>query len=286
MSYVAGVRVGINTSQTWNEDQFRVENARTKVYVVVMDDDTAEEDDVSAVSGVPAIGSYDSVVGGFAKSRIITEIAPRVWEVEVVFDNTFKQPENTSPDPPEPWDMEPTWSWGSETIEVPAIKDAITGDGFISSAWEPLPPITRPMTIPVLTIRKALATFDEGTIEEYTNKTNSTDFWGWSQDKAYMFAINATPEKKGVTKFWRVEYVIKFKQDKWTVELLDQGTYYRDPLTLDKIPFGDAAFQQVTGNLDGTGFRNDTGTPVFLGPFNTVTRKDFNDLDLGPWSWA
>lgn len=287
MSYVAGVRIGINTNQSWNEDQFRIENDRTKVYVVVMDDPAAEEDDVASVSGVPPIGSYDSIVGGFAKERSFTEIAPGVWEVSVTFDNTFKQPENTGPDlDVEPWDMEPTWSWSSETIEVPAFKDAITGDAFISSAWEALPPVTRPLTVPVLTIRKAAETFDEGDIEEYTNTTNSTAFWGWAQDKAYMFAINANPEKKGTTKFWRLEYVIKFRQDKWTIELLDQGTYYRDPLTLDKIPFGDAAFQQVTGNLDGTGFRNDTGTPVFRGPYNVVGRKNFNLLDIGPYTWA
>lgn len=285
MSYVAGVRVGLNTSQTWNEEQMRIENTRTKVFVVIMDSPSAEEDDVAAVPGVPYIGSFDTIAGGFCKSREFNEVAPAVWEVTVEYDNTFKQPENTDPNNPDPWDMSPQWSWSSETIDVPIVKDAITGDAITSSAWEPLPPITAPMTIPVLTIRKALATFDEGDIQEYTNKTNSQAFWGWSMDKAYMFSINASPEKQGNTKFWRVEYVIKFKQDKWTVELLDQGTYYRDPLTLDKIPFGDAAFQQVTGNLDGTGFRNDTGTPAFVGPFNTVTRKDFNILGLGPYLW-
>ncbi len=55
-----------------------------------------------------------------------------------------------------------------------------------------------------------------------------------------------------------------------------------------KVPFGDDAFQQTTGNLNGSGGKNTSlTTPVFISPsFNRYKSANFNDLSLGPWSWA
>jgi hypothetical protein len=91
-----------------------------------------------------------------------------------------------------------------------------------------------------------------------------------------------------------VEYQFKFWSNNgegWKIKLLDEGTYYwsgGSKGTGAKVPFGDDAFQQTTGNLNGSGGKNTSlTTPVFISPsFNRYKSANFNDLQLGPWSWA
>jgi hypothetical protein len=45
-------------------------------------------------------------------------------------------------------------------------------------------------------------------------------------------------------------------------------------------------FNCQMGNLNGSGGKNTTSTPAFVGPFNKFKSADFNDLNLGPWTWA
>lgn len=297
MSLVVGITLGRNGSDSWNDDQLRITTQHTIVYRVVMTtgsglsgslDEEASEYDVAQVSGVPPIGAVSSLVpGAYCISRSFDEIGPAVWEVGCVFDNTAKRADEADQDP---WDLEPTWKWSSETIEVAMLYDA--DDPTIpitNSAGEQILGATTPVTIPILTIRRFEKPFDESVILNYTNRRNSEIFWGADPDHVVCAGINADPEKRDGIKYWSVEYVFKFNPTEfgWGLRLLDEGTYYlgEDLDWGERYPFGDSAFQQIVGNLNGMGGKNTSGVPAFVGPYNRFPAVDFNDLSLGPWTW-
>jgi hypothetical protein len=302
MSAVIGKRVGINSQETFDLDKLRVNLQHSVVFVVQMTDgvglagspdEDARENEVVLVPGIPAIGAAsDIAAGAYCISRTCTEIGPATWEVECVFDNqTIKANESNQ----EPWDITPRWSWSAETIEVPLLFDAQDPTRpFYNSAGESLPPLTTPETIQVLTITRAELYFDYTQIPNYMNRVNSQGFWGAAANTVLCASISATQERKEQVAYWNVEYQFKFWSNNgegWKIKLLDEGTYYwsgGSKGTGAKVPFGDDAFQQTTGNLNGSGGKNTSlTTPVFISPsFNRYKSANFNDLQLGPWSWA
>jgi hypothetical protein len=301
MSAVVGIKLGKGSVDTWSDSEFRINTQHTEIYTVIMTtglglsgtfNETAEENLVANVVGVPRIGTESAILpGAFCIQRDINEVGPATWEVTALFDNTVKRADASNVDN-NPWDLEPEWGWSSENMEVPLTFDIEDPTRAIqNSAGESLPPISTVITIPVLTIRRAELDFDDSIIDEYTNKRNSTGFWGRAKDTALMASIRATQAKRTTQKYWDVEYVIKFCNlpEGWNVKLLDEGTYYwvGGVNTGIKQPFGDDAFQQIVGNLNGFGGKNTTSVPAFVDPpFRRYDKADFNTLNLGPWTWA
>lgn len=285
-----GVQYGVSASESWNDSDLRKDTDHTAIYVVQSDDESDREAEIGLTSGVPKIGSASDVYFGCTCiSRNITEQSPLVWHIECQFSSVSNGGGGDEVEEDvEPWDRQPEWFWGAETMEEPLLYDAQDPDiAIANSALEPLPPITKPVVIPVLTIDRYELDFDPDTILLYTNKVNDGEFWGADIDQALMAAITAKPERINGTKVWKVTYVIKFKIDEygWTVRLLDQGTYYWSGTvgSSQKLPFSDDAFQQVIGNLNGSGGKNTTTTPEFV-TFNRYENANFDDLNLGPWS--
>lgn len=300
MSMVVGINLGRNGRDSWNNEQLRIDTEHTVTYKVVMTTGSgltgslwegATEYDVAQVSGVPVIGSLSAIVAGaYCIDRQFNEVGPAVWEVECQFSNV-SQKASEAQTSNEPWDLEPTWRWSFENMEVPMNYDV--QDPTIpvtNSAGERIVGATTVATIPVLTIRRFELAFSGDTILDYTNHVNSTTFWGAGADKVLCAGIAAEQEKRDNVKYWSVEYVFKFFmfEDGWTLKLLDEGTYYwvGGVGTGKRVPFGDDAFNQIVGNLDGAGGKNLTSTPAFVGPYNRYKSKDFNTLTLGPWTWA
>lgn len=285
-----GVQYGVSASESWNDKDLRKDVDHTAVYVVQSDDDSDREAEIGLTAGLPQIGSASDVyLGCTCIDRNISEQSPGVWHVECQFSSVTNGGggEEVEEDV-EPWDRQPEWFWGAETIEEPLLFDAQdTTQAIVNSALEPLPPITTPIVIPVLTIERYELDFDPQTILDYTNRVNESEFWGAAADQALMAAITAKPERINGERVWKVTYIIKFKMDSfgWAVRLLDQGTYYWSGTvgSSQKKPFSDDAFQQVLGNLDGSGGRNATTTPAFV-EYNRFEAAEFNDLELGPWS--
>ena len=302
MSKVVGIRLGPTAQDTWNEKEYRIDTTHTEIHTVVMTTGTgltgslweeARENIVANVSGVPKIGQASTIlIGGVCVGRSFKEVGPAVWEVECTYDNTQKRADLTT-EFNEPWELEPEWSWSFENMELPLTYDAQDPTRAITnSAGEPLPASTTPVAIPVLTIRRAELGFDDAIIEDYVNHVNSTAFWGRDPDKALMAGITANPARRDDVKYWMGEYVIKFNplEDGWKFKPLDEGTYYwvGGVGTGVKTPFGDDAFQQVVGNLNGSGGKNTSPlTPQFVDPpYNRYDSANFNTLNLGPWTWA
>lgn len=286
MARVIGIRYGISSSESYNAGDARVDASHTATYVVEMDNEDQTQPSVLATPGVPAIGQPSLIIeGGYCVSRECTEIAPLIWEVACEFSNAIGGSEE--PDDTPPWDRTPKWEWGFETVEEPLLYDAQDDTKAIrNSAGEPLPPVTVPVALPVLTIQRTELTFSGQRILDYVNHVNSAEFWGAAAGQALMSGIDASQTTIQGVKAWEVSYTIKFKMDThgWDLRLLDQGTYYWSGAVYasERVPFGDDAFQQVLGNLDGSGGRNDTSTPAFV-TYKRYDEIDFNDLDLGPW---
>jgi hypothetical protein len=280
-AYVAGIEIGVSSSETYNQEKQKVDAEHSATYIVIVDSDADRENTVAAVPGVPYIGMVSPL--SFAArciSREIKERGPRVWEVTARFSTNFA----TEPSTEFPWDRLPTWSWSVETVDEPMLCDAVDTDiGIWNSAGEPMVPPTRPIAVPVLTISRYELNFDPDTILDYVNTVNQSAFWGAAAGKVFMAGISANQEILDDWRVWKTTYTLKFKMDTygWKLRLLDQGTYYFDA-NGQKTPFGDKAMQQVIGNLDGSGDKNETSTPVFI-EYNRYAEAEFGNLQLGPW---
>ena len=282
---VLGVQYGVTSSENFDLEKSRTDASHDAVYVVKMDSDTANQDDVAAVAGVPQIGTPSPWLSdAYCISREIDEQSPGIWNVTATFKN------NLEVEPGEdPTSILPKWSWGFEVVEEPLLADAIDLEKPIeNSAGERFPTVTSPVAIPVLTITRNEAGFNGQTILNYMNRCNSLPFWGADPKQALMAGITASQAEIDGQTVWSVQYVIKFKMDEygWLLRLLDHGHYYKgapdDDGVYGKQPFGDTAQQQLLGNLDGNGNKNKTDVPVFL-DFNRFDIVNFNDLNLGPW---
>lgn len=286
MAAVLGIRFGVSSTDTYNSEKQRVDTTHRATYVVEMDNESARENSVANVAGVPRIGTPSPILpGAFCLSRDITEIGPKTFEVEAEFSTNIEG--GSEPDDRKPWDRTPEWAWSFETTEEPMLTDAQdTTKSIANSALEPLPPVTQLVAVPVLQIKRTELRFNGQTILDYVNHVNSASFWGASANKALMAGITANQKQFDSIKVWEVTYTIKFKMDTygWKLRLLDQGTYYWSGAvgTSQKIPFGDSAFQQLVGNLNGSGGEATGTTPSFV-EFNRYDSIDFNNLNLGPF---
>lgn len=313
MSMVVGIRPGPGSKDVWNESQLRIDTEHTAVYTVIMTNgpgltgglnESARENSVANVPGVPRIGTDSPILpGASCIDRSIDEVGPAVWEVTAVFDNKVRKAAEAfdGGTEKEPWDLEPTWFWGAETIEVPMTYEVpLPGEdprAITASTGEPLGVLSKPISVPILTIRRAELGFDRSVITSYTNHTNSSTFWDGDLESVLCASITANPEKKYAQKYWMVEYVFKFSplEEGWKFLAHDEGTFYwsnpepNGPIYTGGIkkPFGDDAFQQTIGNLNGTGGKNESGIPAFVEPaYRRYPVANFNALNLGPWVWA
>ena len=283
---VVGIRYGVGSSEQWNPEKLRIDTTHQATYVVWMDSPTARETNVALVPGVPFVGMPSPILGGaVCISRRINEVGPRVWEVEAEFSQQYE----TEPEETEPWNLAPEWSWSCEQQEEPLLFDAVDQDkSIVNSAGEPLPPISRQIAIPVLTIKRSESSFSGSTILDYVNHVNSSTFWGAPAHTALMADISASQATHEGVKYWEVTYQIKFNllvTAGWRARLLDHGTYYWSGGSKGvgaKTPFGDDAFQQVLGNLNGSGGQNVSATPAFV-TYNRYETANFGSLSLGPW---
>lgn len=281
-----GIRFGVNASQSFNFSSQQIDGSHTATYVVQSDDESDRENTILLTPGLPVIGSDSPILaGGKCVSIDCNEIGPKAWEVECEFETTSGT--NTEPTESDPWDLLPNYHWETEVQEEPVTHDALNPTLAIrNSAGEPFPPILAPRPFPVLVISRTELTFDPDTILNYVSFVNSQEFWGAAAGEALMSHIEARQKQYKGQRVWEVTYRIKFNRSEsgWALRLLDQGTYYWTGTvgSSTKKPFGDGFFQQIVGNLDGSGGENTTTTPEFV-TWTRFDQVDFNTLDLGPW---
>lgn len=280
-----GITFDCSASETYNQEKFRIDGEHTATYKIRTDDEDDREDVVITAPGCPYIGMPSTILpGARCIERQINEVAPRIWDVEATFSQNFI----SDPDEEDPWDRTPEWSWSFETVDEPLLYDAQDASKAIqNSAGEGLPPLTRPIAVPVLTISRYELNFNPEDILNYVNFVNSSVFWGAAAGKVLCAGINASQETYKEYDMWKVTYTFKFKMDThgWTARILDQGSYYWTGTvgSSEKKPFSDDSLNPIVGNLNGSGGKNTTTTPSFVS-YNRYDEVDFNDQNLGPWS--
>lgn len=252
-----------------------------------------DEEDAMAANGVPSLRSIINNAYCISKSAVEVDSLNGIWEVTCNFDS--KIADATTLDAS---DNPVKWSWSVEEIEKVITRDAVDGEAIANSVGEPLI-LTRPVSIPVLTITKLKTSFDPDEIMDYCNHVNSTAFWGAPVDCARLASISDEESDYNGGGYRKVTYTIKFDleidydglQLGWSAQLLNHGTFYwqedganpGNPIVPRvPIPFK-ARGDQVTGNLTLTGLALSSALPAVYRVFKRYPRAELNDLDLGPF---
>jgi len=225
-----------------------------------------------------------------------------IWNVPIFYTTQFPQvdaDEVAADVAPEDRRLKRRWSF--ETLNEVFTGDAITADEpAINSLGEPIE-VTHDIVIPVLTVEKWAIDFAAQEILDYVNHVNAAAFYGAPAKTALMAGIEAEEDSGEVyqgVQYDRVRYVIKFKipitesSKGWLMRVADQSTMHRDPDdNLNFVPYlsdvsaTDGVRSQITGKLDGIGFKLPDGDPLFYLPdgtgFNQFKTANFDTLAIG-----
>lgn len=207
------------------------------------------------------------------------------WYLDLTYTPMSLEDQQDQDQPPE--SRRPKWSWDFETDEYLVMEDQ-NNKKIVNAVGEHIE-LTDPFAIPVLTVERYERSFDEDTIVEYVDSVSSSDFWGWDAGEAYMAGIRDVEDSKvvwGQVKYRKVTYTIKFKYGGWQVRLLNRGSFYLD----DDDPQIKHAFRDTSGailpqgNLKADGTQLPFGQPPVILTFDVKREKNFNTLNLGPFT--
>lgn len=230
------------------------------------------------IYGQPWIGGADVDIGSRCVWKQAREIEPeaRIWHVETRW-TTELSDEAEEDKPPE--FRTPEWRWDSETMDYALLRDAITGAAVVNSAGDVVL-VAQPVVVHVLTITRYKTVFDVSEKKDFENRTNTTDFWGFTAGKCWLSRITDEPESVDGRKIRRASYTVRIKDDEegWRAKPLDYGAHFLDgtekrPFLYDGVP--------GEGRLNGSGAPSTTD--VFL-DFARLKTANLNDLDLGPYT--
>ena len=281
---------------------WKLNTSYSREYLVLAD--RLDEPQESILAAVPAVGDVTHVPAIGAKEGKMMCKSVNVTEVEVVhhpatgeltslnkivcqFDSDVKL---------DPLELDAEVRWSSESEEEALWKDVVTGAPIATAVGEQIP-MTRPLVIPVLEIKRyAPFPFNPTTIIEYTNTLNEKTFWGAPAKHALLASIECdyvdVELYDGVKqKFAHVSFRIKFRfdantEEPWKARPLHYGNYAfelgsdADDQEIKCKQITDKSGRPIQGNLDANGFElgaNDD--PVFL-EFNLYATKDFDDLGI------
>lgn len=207
------------------------------------------------------------------------------WYLDLTYIPLSLEDQQDQQQPPE--NRRPKWSWDFETYEFVQAEDA-NNKKVINAVGEHIE-LTALYAIPVLTIERFERTFNSDTILEYVDSVNSSDFWGFDEGEAYMAGIRDVEDSKVIwnqVKYRKVTYTIKFKLGGWKTRVLNRGSFYLD----DNDPEIKIAFRDTTGailpqgNLKVDGTQLPFGQPPVILDFDFHVSKNFNSLNLGPFT--
>lgn len=273
---------------------WKLSRSFSRTYLVLAD--SLEETQESILATVPGLGTM--VQGCMCKNVEVSEVDavhnPATGELTSLnkivcsFDSDVRL---------DPLDLDAEVRWGAEQEEEAMWKD-VNGVAIQTKVGEEIP-MTRPVVIPVLEIRRyENFPFDPNTILEYTNTINSGVFWGAPAKHALLASIECdyvdVELYDGVKKkFAQVSYRIKFKKspdpdndEPWKVRPLHYGNYcWEEGASMSdsnrkKKRITDKSGRPIQGNLDINGFLlGADAEPVFLA-FDKYPEKNFNSLGI------
>lgn len=210
-------------------------------YIVIAGTMNEPSEMIALAPGVPRLGAvYPDPAGWFIvkavdpqQSKAVTVDGKQTmeWIVSVEMDSEIEAVD--------PVELPPEVSWGSETQEVVCKKDVINNTEVKTALGDPLK-LTRPVTIPVLTVSRYYhaVNFSPEIIYSYTNTLNKETFWGAPPKHVLLKNIQgkySRIELPDGTKqiFFHATFTFKFRREKdskepWTAEILHFGKQYKD----------------------------------------------------------
>lgn len=274
----------------------------SQTYIVLADNTTQDESDIASTSGVPPkfyplAGCYCVAHRAVEVQTIvhpITGVMAILWEVTADFTSDVNPDEDAPPEA-----RRPKVRWTGETEEETLERDVVTGAAIQTANYERIL-VNGPVTVPVLTVtRWEFYPFNPLTILLFSNRVNSTPFYGAPAGTALMLPMEAGDSERipvGSTsyEYVPVTYTIKFKlrpdpanpsqllADPWKSRVLHQGYMVRATAGAAPKVHVDANGRPSPVNLNADGTENTSGTPYFL-EFNRHAYADLNALSLGPF---
>lgn len=272
-------------------------------YTIQGDHGQHTEDEILACPNLP--GLYALLRGCRCRKREAIELRThaKLYAADLDFDSRLDG-ENEDQQPPE--NRTPEWSWGGEKIQEVVEFDAIqkgpndkplriatkAGDQII---------MTRPRTIPVLTIVRYQLSFSPDIYGTHVDHVNKTPFWGAPARSALLDIVSdvgvtvSDAEGKPV-KRRQTTYTVKFNNQRdvegniigWAGYVLHQGEHYLVTAEeAERRKFKDSDQRPRIGNLaaDGTKLSdedNEAGNFDWL-TFYPFPEVELNALTLGPF---
>lgn len=131
-----------------------------------------------------------------------------------------------------PWLERPEAEWDDETINEAFPKD-LTGKPYLDTAGIPLnPPPTRPVSCPVLFVRKNLETYSPDTYGRYAYAINSDSWLGYAPKTVKCYPVKAKLAWRGSIPFWMANFKFVFlpkiitgdgRNRTWQTSVLSKG---------------------------------------------------------------
>lgn len=228
-------------------------------FIVEADADDQDRLDVLACPGLPTVGLTVSANYGICIGKKGTRRpdALRIWDVECEFSTEAE--EGTDPQTPQqgdPTQWIPVAELQFEVLDEVVRKDKSgTPKLFVNSAKQAF---ETGLTIPKTILRRDFFQFEPisttiDDIEDRNNKVNDATYLGRAE-KTLLLQIRGA--KLGFyygQRCWLVDYSMKYKEDTWTLKMLDVGYSYLDGSNNRKPYYDDDDQTIILGGLNGSG---------------------------------
>jgi len=287
--------VSVNEAGEGLEAEIGVDgNTYTRVFKIKVDDILTASFDAITAPGLPLIGEpHPDDPSVRAKRRRLRQTESRLHFTVFV---EYEDIDSSEAEDPDPLKREPEINWTGTEIQIPIVKDALTGEPIENSAGDQFDPLPEEsFSIPTVVITRNEPIFDPLVAINFRNKNNSGPFSvagllvpAAAQAKLKQF--DATQEVENDFPFQRVTYRLQFligEVDSAEAQLghdrllLDQGLNVAD-VNGDKtrIRLADGTETDKLQKLGGTGVLLPVGAPAVYLRFATAKRLDFTSLNL------
>lgn len=171
-----------------------------------------------------------------------------------------------------------------EYIDENGDKKPITN----SSDESPDPPLTIEVHDMVLHYERNEQYFNSMLASQYRGAVNNDTFYGFPAGKVRCTQIEATMQRVGNLRYWRIVYEFQFRYDGWKRRVLDEGYREKIGTTSEGKPeykeITDSEGQKVTQpvKLDGEGKRLDEGADAVFLEFDLNKYMPFGALNISP----
>jgi hypothetical protein len=191
-----------------------------------------------------------------------------------------------------PLQAAPTVKWSSESEEIACVYDR-DGVPILNKAGDPFdPPLIIPLTIPIATVTRPLASFDPSWIADFQDHVNDSEWMGYEAGTVRCKSVTADRiHDNDWGWIWMQTLTFSFRPkvaaddgtvlvDGWASKVLNAGVRQLDGSTVKQILIdGSPASSPVALTSSGAYDPSDASVPNYL-TFNTLPTANFDGFGL------